>query len=143
MHTSGIGFDLRHQLTKILFGTAKNVLQSKRSLGDGTKGVSRDNEAPVLDETAHHAVDGTFMLLRRSFGSLRIAKGALFLVLAIALEFGVVRDGSIKDGGEHVPCSEFLLKTSDGTLKILDLMTSTMESMLDEEIYLLVNRSVV
>jgi len=128
VHHDGICFDLRHQLTKILFGAKKNVLQSKRPLRNGTKGVSRDNEVPVPDVLAHHVVDSKFMSLLRSFGSLRIAKGVPLLTFAVTLELVKVLDGSVEDGGENVPCSEFLLKTSNGTLEILDLMISTMKS---------------
>jgi len=128
VHHDGIGFDLRHQRTKILFGAAKNILQRRRPLRNGTKGVSWDDKVPIPDVLAHHVVDGMFMSLLRIFGSLRIAKGVLFLVVAVTLELGEVLDGSVEDGGEEVPCSEFLLKTSDDTLEILDLMTSTMKS---------------
>jgi len=90
--------------------------------------VPWDDEVPVFDVLAHHVVDGMFMVLLRSFGSLRIAKGVLLLVFAVAFELGEVLDGSVEDGGEDVPCSEFLFEMRDGTLEILDLMTSTMKS---------------
>jgi len=87
-----------------------------------------DHEVSVLDHLAHLVVDGNFMLLLLGFGSLRKTERILLGVVEVTLVLGEVLDGSFDDGGEDVPCSEFLFKTSDSSLEFLDLMSGTMES---------------
>jgi len=47
----------------------------------------------------------------------------------------------MEDGGEDVPGSEFLFKTSDGTLETLDFMTGTMKS-IPHDLVLLVDSQI-